>query len=275
MFAHVLDLKKRPFIYALFLSVGFLFLLTFLESLPSIYFFGASALLYLLLVLELYLAANHYHVLHKKNAKTIYELEHHKSVQYLHHLVFPSALYFSLVFFVYFNNQPSMYLLMIISCFALFYILFENIYAFYRHEFSLTKSTNYIYDLVSSILAFLAVNSVLNWYLHENLDVKAISVLAGLIILLLGLFSVARHAFIKSFLIAIVVIFITDSILIYALLKHSSMNVMSIAALSSGILIMFNSFLTHYLEKSLKKDVVYEYFLIGLLILSLLYLYGV
>lgn len=261
--------KRRPLIYATILSFGYLINFGFLQNAESTFFFLASIVLYILLLVELFVTSDFYHVHHKKNSKTLYEFEHHKTVQYIHHLLLPSLTFWSFVLFAYFNDTKAVLGLLFILFFICTAVLFENIHSFYRHQFSLNKHTNYIYDFISIILMFLIADISIDLTVYYGWNNFVIPVIVGFFLFLLGFISLLRQAFSREFL-GILICLVTLFIPIAYLLLETNIPIFTFAALSAMVFYIFDSFLDHYVERSLKKEVIVEYFLVLLLILALL-----
>lgn len=256
------------------MGVGFLLLINAVEVLNESYFVFISFCLYFLLLLELVVTSNHYHIEHRKNTNAKYFLEHHKVAQYLHHISVPSLLYFGLVLFLYFNSQPSVYLLIIILSTVLFGILFENIYSFYHHSRALLKSTNYIYDVISGISVFLWTDVLLTWQRSEDLNPAIIVTLLIMVLGYFGVLALSRHVFVLEFLVGLGVLLTGYMLLIGLVLDITQTSVLFLSIFTTGAFIIFNGLLTHYLEKTLTKSVLYEYLLMYMIVFSLIYAYS-
>src|SRR3989344_1294626 len=100
--------KKRPLIYAIIMTIGFIFLQNLLQTLPEQYFLTGILLLYPLLIFELLITRYSAKLLLKQYSLPPVS-ENKESLSHLvHHVVLPSLIYFSSVSFLFFHRQPSL-----------------------------------------------------------------------------------------------------------------------------------------------------------------------
>jgi hypothetical protein len=263
----------RPVIYASLITLGFGFLINFLEAFDSHYYFYGAIVLYLIVILEISITANFYHIYHRKNAKVVYDFETHKLIQFSHHLLLPTIIYWGFIAFIYYNSQPAFYLMQIILAFFTFVILFENLNSFYKHSFSLNKSTNYIYDFITILAVYLwtfIFGELIFNYPKEDI---VLYFLYTLLIGLLCFLTSFRHTISKSISILNMVYVFFQSILFEFLLNSSSiaLNIASYIICLCFTIYIYN--ISNPNDKALSKSDLIDIGVCITLILALLNLY--
>ncbi len=266
--------KQRPLIYSSLLFLLFAGLINLLERTSEKYFFIGVLVVYMVLLGELFFSSNYYHIQHRRNSKKRYEFESHKIVQYLHHIIFPTITYYGIVLFTYFNEQFSVYFINLILVFALFSLIFENIFSFYNHNYSLNKSTNYVYDLVSVILVFMWVDVVLNFSRLVVIPEILTITLLLIIFFVFGYLAILRHAFISYYLKVLLIILILK-LCYYLLIDVVSSSVLNIALLNALSFQALNFIVLNKIERTINKESLLDYILILMLLFSLMYVYGI
>lgn len=270
---HLSHWKKRPIYYSFILSIGFILILLSQYITKPLFFIGALVL-YSLIIVELYFNSNHFHEHIKTKTAKVYEFSHHRSIQISHHLLLPSLLYFSIIGFCYFNAYPGVYLILIAVFFSLFSILFENIYTYYHHNFSIHKSTSYVYDLISIFIIYFTVDSFLNFYNNENFDHNIIWFLFSLILLLLSLLLVIRHSITTETIIS-VFIFVGLVSGLFREVTLSNLSTMQSSILITSIYAIYNLVISNYSEKKFELEDIFEFGVILLLAVSILNIFGI
>jgi len=273
LYIDIFKKDKRSLIYSIILAFGFLISFTILESSPRNFYFLSGIILYVIVLFELYTTAEHYHDFHKNKSHAKYDFESHKSIQLAHHLFLPSALFFGLLFFTYFNNQPSIYFVIILLAFFMFLVLFENIHSYYKNLFSINKATNFVYDLITIILTFLWVNIIANLKASEIIDFKTSLILFGVAIGVLSILVIFRHAHSPKAFINCVV-FIAIVVLSLFLFNNTELSVMAVSFIVTLMMQTYIIFVNQYLEHKLKAEDFLEYFIIGMLIIAILNIYN-
>ena len=259
----------KSFGYAFSIGSGLWMLTIILEVASTAEFLFASIILYSLVLLELYMSSNHYHIQKRKNSNATYLLERDKIIQYSHHIILPSILYLSMVSFMLFTNQQNLYLLLILIGSFLFGILFDNIDAFYDHEMSHNKATFYIYDAINLFLVFLITYGVLAAQTRYSLDVSFsyLGVLFGLVVNFVFLLS--RHIRTNTLIYGISVGVVIWNIVLYILLY---LNV-SIWVISFTASILFHFailYTNHSVEREIKADILLDHGLEIVLVILLM-----
>ena len=269
---HIIKLTLRPFLYAAFIAVGFLGLILNLEYTAGEGFISLSLLIYILVVFELYTTANHYHVFHKENTDAIYEFEDHRIIQYAHHLLLPTLLYVFLVLFLYFHQEPSLYVLILVTTFFLFFILFENIHSFYKHKFSLNRATHYIYDLITIVLVFLGVAGMLELEMNTDIRISKLFIIFISLLTILNLLSISRHIISRLTILLAIGFAIFLSIVFY-LNTFGFVSPLLLAFIASVIEYGFISTLNQMLDGiKITKEEILEYLILLMLLVSLVLL---
>jgi hypothetical protein len=271
-FLEISHWKTRPLIYSFLISCGLTILIFFLESISETWFILGSLIVYLLILVELYSTANHYHVKHRKNSKSVYEFESHKTVQFTHHLFMPTLLYLAIIGFLFFNRFAGIYFLSVIGGFALFGVLLENIHSFYKHEFSLNKSTNYVYDLLSVVLSFLFTNVLIHFVEFNELPESVLILSFAVFMFLQSILLVLRHTIDVPSIFINMVVNIGLLILFYFLtINYESANL--IAFIISLVFQTYTLFVNQYTDGKITRENILEYAISMMLIFSILNFY--
>ncbi|MCA9387076.1 hypothetical protein KC669_03515 [Candidatus Dojkabacteria bacterium] len=269
---HLVKITLRPFLYALFISIGFFGLILTLEFSDGRSFIPMSVILYVLVAFELYSTANHYHIFHKKNTDAVYEFEDHRIIQYAHHAILPTMLYIGLVLFLFYHNEPSLYFLILLTTFVLFFILFENIHSFYKHKFSLNKSTHYIYDIVTIVLTFLSSAGLLELNSNTSAKTSSLFIVFISILVILNLLTISRHLITKSTFIGAIVTSIMLGVIFY-LNTFGFVSTLLLAFIVAVIEYGFISVINELLDgKDVSKEEILEYLILVMLLTSLVLL---
>src|SRR5690606_5226331 len=140
---------------------------------------------------------NFYYLIYKKN-KSKYLFENNKIAQLTHHVLFPTLLYSAFIFFGFINNRLSLVLIISFIFFVVFLILMQNIYSYYKNEFTLNQSTSYIYDFISIVTLFLHVQVILKFVGRDLINKKEGIALFTILMILLILLMNLRHKMSKS-----------------------------------------------------------------------------
>lgn len=262
--------KIRPMFYALSITIGFTLLVILNHFGNESIFIFVSISLYIIVMLEQYMTSNHYHVIHKNSSEKMYDLEEHKYAQYMHHLLMPTMIYSSLVLFIYFNNISLAYFLTLILSFFIFTLLFENIHSFYKHNYSLLKSTNYIYDFITIIGVFLVVDTLINLKISGSINEIGLLVLFFLVNAIYLSMFVVRH-FLTMQSIVFSFTFLIFLVPLFYFLSISGLSILMVAGLTSIIFAIFLHALSNYNKDGIDINELVEYLILALLIAVLIY----
>lgn len=214
----------------------------------------------------------------QRNRKIEINLDIKDEVNELSHffykIILPITLFFSLVFFLYFNFYIGTIDLILIFSFIIFFLLFLNTKAFFDNLKDLESRTHYIYDILKFFIFFLIVNILSNFQNYNNLNL-IISTLGILIIsfiitilMIWRLNKIRIRSYIYSF------IFAFFSSLIFLILNLT--NQFSALQISIGLVFVFYlsiAIIQHILLNTLTKYVLLEYILI--LLVSIVVIYGI
>ncbi|MDQ6986068.1 MAG: hypothetical protein Q9M76_07315 [Candidatus Dojkabacteria bacterium] len=268
----ILHWEKRAIVYSALLAFGLGLLVIIFELLPDKYFFTFAITIFLIILLELFITTNFYHEKHTTNKKIFYNFKHHNILQVIHHLFFPSLLYWSIVIFIYFNKGIEFYLFFIVLSFVLFLILFENIHSFYKNNISINKSTNYIYDSLSIIFSYLWIDNIFNFGKRNDYSFYISLVIGTCVILFLNFMTLFRHNLSKK---SILYSFTGTACYFFIMILANKISVAPIAyaLITSIYYYLLSSYIVHDLEHKYDKDIFFEYIVVLILILSLLYMY--
>lgn len=266
----IINIEKRPLIFACIFSTIFLLLAASLELSNDSYFVAITLVGFIVLIGELYITSNYYYYNKYKKYLTDTTFGDHSVVQMLHHVLLPSLLYLSAVMFLFFNKQPSQYVLVILISLLLFYFLFENIYSFYKYRFTLRKSNNYIYDIITGVFIFFASNSLAQATIRYSFSDRTIIIvflaISGISIFMLTLRNsiTKKEIFIASIFTAILTTIFT------ILLSFTTLPIFLITFITSILYFTYNIFINFYIEKLISKDDFIDFTLIIVLAFTLL-----
>lgn len=270
LYKHIFTDKMRSNLYGGIIGAGLWLLALILNTTNSGEFLFASIILYLIVLIELYSSSNHYQIVKRANSKKVYNLEQDSSVQYLHHIVLPSLLYISLVLFIFFIEQTNLYFLVIFLGAVLFAILFQNIDAFYDHEFAHNKATYYVYDVINLFLVFLQLFITLNTAGRFGLGIS-FTIVSALIVLLINiLFLVTRHYYSLKLLLGLASMIIIWNIGLFYIL-NLGLSSWIISFLGSLFFYSIAEYINHSTERKINKAVMIDYMLyivLAVLVLS-------
>lgn len=263
----------RPFIYATIITIGFIILLGMLNEGLTDYYWIGSLFLFLIVLVELYFTANHYHVYHRRSTRKKYDFEHHKLIQYSHHIVLPSLYFLALTLFNFYNDQPSLIFLNLAMVFFSFFILFENVHSFYKHKFSLHKSTTYIYDLLGVLLVFLLVFDAFELIRNQKIEDSIFIVLAFIFVFGLNVLLLTVRNSITKREILFGIVFTLAMTLLGQLTIFGDASAISIAFLSGLIFRSYTIFINYTVEHIISKEELFEDLVMLILVAALLNIY--
>ncbi|MFQ5492804.1 MAG: hypothetical protein ACE5DX_01440 [Candidatus Dojkabacteria bacterium] len=262
--------KKRPFVYAIIITVGFAFLISILENLSDGFFFMGAIALYFVLLFELFITISY-----AKRLLDQFELPQvnskHVQVQLVHHLVLPSLAYYSLIAYLFFNHQLSLKLLTLALVFVIFAILFTNIRALYEDKYKLEQSTHSIYDAIMILTAFLGTDALLNSLSFIGSPTILILLSVTALLALLGVLVIVRYQLLKPiFVLELVITIILFNIVLYILLSIG-LAVFITSFLSTLFFYYILAFLSHLHEGTASKKILIEYVIVFAIMIVVLY----
>jgi hypothetical protein len=267
-----LHFYRRAIFYSGVISLGLIFLMNIESKYPKLYLL-ASVILYLVVLFEMFYI---WFISKEKLRQLDLPLisSYSKIKQMIHHFLLPFLFYLSLVGFIYYNNQVSLHIPVIIFSFFAFISLFINLRAFYQDKIKLEEETYYVYDLIELIIFFCITNISLNMAEANNITQffpVIINFVLSLFILILNLYQL-DHLSIKPILLISILSFIS-SFICYVLIFHSSFNGISITTLLFLCYYFIFGILSHKIDGSLTTSIIFEY--MSIFLLSLAFFLGI
>ena len=266
----ILHWKRRPFVYAFVLSVGFALLLSTLRDAAIKNYFIGSAVLYLVLVFELYSTKFYAQdVLSQFKLPPVESKD--KNVQLIHHLLLPSFIYIGLVGFVFFNSLRSIDLLIVTVSFLIFTVLFTNVRAYYEDKFQLEHSTHSIYDIINIISLFVFTDSILNLFNYFGMNLYFA---AGIIVAMFLLFSVLvlmRYFLLNMHQIGVLlgtVIAVGVSMVLFIMFGFAFL---LISFLVSLLFYYQLAYYNHLRDDTFSKEILFEYVVVFFILIVLIF----
>lgn len=267
----IVSYSKRPYVYALLLTIGMVMLYTIVHtSNPIRFVFGAFSL-YLLLLFELY--STKYYVfdidkqlsLEKKDIK-------HRRAHWVHHLILPTILYLSFVLFILVNAQLNMLLLLIFLSFFLFSFMFINIKAYYERRYRIENRTANIYDVISISSVYMLIYALLVLTNFFGYNLLWAGLLNSGILSMLGYLTLSRYDILDNkgifLLISLVFIYINS----FLVLLNFEISVLTHAVIATFGFYYFTVIINHLVEKTLNIKVIIEYLAVFVLIFVIIVL---
>src|SRR3990167_2219230 len=252
--------KKRPLIYAIIMTIGFIFLQNLLQTLPEQYFLTGILLLYPLLIFELLITRYSAKLLLKQYSLPPVS-ENKESLSHLvHHVVLPSLIYFSSVSFLFFHRQPSLQPFLTIGLFFTYWILFTNIRAFYEDKFKLEIYTHNIYDIITTFSAFFTFVSIFNLFKTYQFTLLIIFIPLTAVFFLLYLLILVRYQIqiVIPVKLLIVILFAAVSLIV----SYLGLNELEAGFILTETFYFIYAITIHYHEGSANLKIISEYIII-------------
>lgn len=254
----------RPIVYAFFISLGMSILIDILNYWDYGSFFRAAGFLYIILVLEV--GTVWFWARSKLKSLEIPLVDRYdRRTQILMHLIMPSLLYWSSVFFIFVNPNPQFWFIFLVFSFFLFVSLFINIKAYYLDKFKLEADTHYIYDVIKLLIYQLLVFSLFNLMFIYQLNIGIVVLgIVGVTAMMLFLnilryrhlsFEYVIYVWVNAFLIGL---------LLLLLLMIKDWRVFHISLIAMCVYYISVSVLHHKIKCSLRFELIWEYGLIAL-----------
>lgn len=261
--------KKRPFIYAFSLSIGFALLRDILRTAPTNYFFYTAAILYLILIFELFITRYYAKYLLDQYMLPPVSDTSHKVIQFIHHLSLPTLLYFSLVAFTYFNSATYLDPLIWLTVFIVYSVLFTNIRAFYEDKFKLEEHTHVIYDILNILLVYFLFEVILQGVNYFNLNLIYETPLSFIVIMSVGLLTVIRYKLVNRLMLLFLILIAIFCALLVLIGNLLNLATVTIALIGTLIFYYFTAFINHYREQTFSYEILFEYVVVFLLLIVL------
>lgn len=262
---------KRPYIYAVMITIGIMALYSILHTSSAISYFAASISLYTLLLFELY-STKFYATTFDDQFELTSRSKKHRKAHWVHHLIMPTVLFVSIVLFVFANSQLNMALVIALISLVLFSILFLNIKAYYENKYKLENKTANVYDVISIASVFMLAFSifVVTALLGELYIISGLMNTAVLIIL--GYLTLARYHIINKqggmILFAMLLVYFNS----FLALLNFDISIVAHTILTTFVYYYFTAVVNHYEEKSLDLKVIIEYLAVFVLIFVIIIL---
>jgi hypothetical protein len=267
---NVFHWKKRPFVYATVLTLGFALLLNILENLPDNFFFSAALILYVVLLFELF--STRFYAQRILDQFELPPVEgEDRLAQLIHHIILPTFTYVGLVIFLFFNHQHSLNILLLVLVWAIFAILFTNIRAYYEDKFKLERITHNVYDFLMLIISFISIDAILNIFSYTDAARILIVLAVAVTLIFLGFLVLIRYGLTNLSHIRVMLgtIIVFAALLYIFLLYGQSLSLVSfIGTLFFYYLI---AYFNHVLDDSFSGKVLLEYVLVFSIIVTVLY----
>lgn len=262
--------NRRSIFYSIVVTFGLFFLMVTEKSSPSL-FLIFTLILYLVVLFEMYFT---WFISKEKLKQFNLPLmsSYTKFKEFLHHLVLPSLLLFSLAGFIYFNNQLGLRIPLLIISFIVFLSLFVNLRAFYQDKFGLEQSTYYVYDIIEMIIFFSFTNFILHFVEINNLSSLLAVFFIGLLTLILLTLNLYQsdNLNLRDFAFILVLTFLMIIISLF-LIFFTTFTLIGINFLIFlGYYFLFG-LLSHRLDSSLNWTVGLEYLSVFLICLGFLF----
>lgn len=258
---HIIHLKKRPFIYAFIVSVGFAFLIDIVRNTPALNFITATFILYIVLLFELFSTYFYASELLTQYKLPPVESNQHQ-IQFIHHILLPSIIFFSMAGFIFFNSHQSLDFILLIINFALFSVLFTNIRAFYEDKFKLEALTHTIYDIFNIIGVFLFTSVTLNTLIYFGFSLYFTPFILILFITLLAFIVLIRYRSTTLYFKRVLAVLILFSVIIVSISIALKLSLFIISFSATLLFYYFLAFLNHKLEDSFSKEILFEYVIV-------------
>ncbi|MEI7579643.1 MAG: hypothetical protein WCJ58_06480 [bacterium] len=266
----ILHWKKRPFMYAAVISVGFLFLINTLQNFPIKYFFISALILYLILLFELFSTKFFSEQLLQQFSLLSSNDQQKQKIYSLHQLILPTTLYLSLLGFIFFHHQSNIEFFTLSLVLILFFILFNNIRAHFENKYLLEQHTSGIYDMISLISIYLYCDTVINIFIRNNWNTGFLPIaLIIIVIFYLGL-CLIRMEIISLKILQIAGIIYFSIFIILEILVLFLTNLFTFSIITTLLFYYSLAFFHHWKDNSFTKSIIAEYIVVFFILLVLL-----
>lgn len=192
--------------------------------------------------------------------------------QLFHKIILPIGLYLSIIGFSYFNYSNTLFFIVLLITFVIFYILLINTRAFLQHKLTAEHKTHYIYDIIKFLIFFLLINTISNLYRSIDTALLPVAILVLLIcwfifILMLWRIEKLRKKTIFYSGIAAMVL----GVFFVILHLYTALNPIQTSLSIFFLFYIFNALIHHKLMGTLTKGVIGEYAIVVGLVLSITY----
>lgn len=267
----IVNYSKRPYIYALLLTIGMIMLYSIVRTSSQFRFvFGASSL-YLLLLFELY--STKYYVFEIDKQLTLEKKDvKHRRAHWVHHLVLPTILFLSFVLFILVNSQLNMLLFLVLLSFVLFSLTFINIKAYYERKYRIEKKTANIYDVISIASVYMLVYSLLVLTNFFGYNFMIVGFINATILLIMGYLTISRYDLLNNKGVLILATLVFVYINSFLILLNFELSVLVHAVIATFGFYYFTVVVDHLEEKTLSLRVILEYLAVFVVIFVIIVL---
>lgn len=262
---------KRPYVYAVLITVGILALYSIIHTSTVSTYFLAAASLYTLLLFELY--STKFYAL---NVTDQFELtpssKRHRRAHWVHHLIMPTILFTSIVLFIFVNSQLNIALVIALISLVLFSVLFLNIKAYYESKYKLEHKTANVYDIISIASVFMLSFSIF----VITVLIGEIYLISGLLnialLMVLGYLTISRYQLVNKqggiILVAMLIVYFNS----FLFLLNFNISLVAHTILTTFVYYYFTAIVNHFQDKSLNLKVIIEYLAVFVLIFVIILL---
>lgn len=267
----VVNYSKRPYVYALLLTVGMIMLYTIVHTSSPFRFILGALSLYALLLFELY--STKYYVFEINKQLTLEQKDiKHRRAHWVHHLILPTILFLSFVLFILVNSQLNMLLLLVILSFSLFSFMFINIKAYYERKYRIENRTANIYDVISISSVYMLVYALLVLTNFFGYNFLLAGLLNSALLLVMGYLTLSRYELLNNkgafLLFSLVFVYINS----FLVLLNFEISVIVHSVIATFGFYYFTVIINHLVEKTLNLKVIVEYLAVFVLIFVIIVL---
>lgn len=267
--AKIVNQNLRAAFYALTIMLGIFLALSELDDGRVDSFRNISIVVSFVFFIEIYSGWRfRKHVLSQTSINRIEDYS--PLVQFIHHLLLPMGLYFSILLFGYFNSQPHLRLSILVIAFVSLSILFANIRAYYLYKVQLLHQTNYIYDITKFLIFFCVAQAL---YSYNQLN-PSIALVAGTLTLLafalINLMLVRYQKLETKGIVATLLVSFLVTASSVIMLKLSPANPLQMSFVSILSFYIASALIHHKMDRSLSISIIFEYIVVLLLSIGLL-----
>ncbi len=262
---------KRSILFSFIIFFQFLVFIYISSEYSSFYYFLASAFLFVLFLLILYLD----HISHTKKYSQMEIMIVDKSYYYRHllnHNLVPKFVYLLTVVFLYLANPIGLKLLIsVVSTTGLFLCLL-NLRSYFINKLTIENDTHVVYDSLKVFMFFLASNSILHLVKLEYISGTSGIVLTSFTSLILVAMIFARHRLLNKMSILVTLFsFVVVTLSQLVLLKVLMLDIRESSIMLLTVFYFIVSLIHHTYEKTLTYKVILNYILIIVIVLLLSY----
>lgn len=189
----------------------------------------------------------------------------------VNHLLIPAGLYAGIAIFTFFNPSNSLRIAMLIVTALLFTVLFTHIRAYYTDQTQLLKDTRYVYDLAKLLLFFTVTDGLLNFFQVElGGTALAVPIIAAVMFLLLWLLLLRENTPSNTLTMLAGGVAACSGTLLLILAAATSLTILQLSFIALILYYISTAGFLHLLAGDLNKQILAEYILILLMVVTIL-----